>query len=358
MMQLKTFNRKELEDFISSGDFLQYDFLPITRQRALSQIRNPKIYDDQTLLILAFDNEKLIGYVGCFPDYFLIDGRKIRYIWLSTLYADPEFRKKRPAKALLKKVFEEYEGKVVITEFTREAEALYNIVGTFEYIFPKEGKRYYFRTDATEIIPEKKPKMKQLKPLFQVLDVVANSFISLKNLLIKKPDFHYEVLNRIDDESAGFINNFPCHRTAQEINTFIDNPWVLEGEKDKKYFFSSYAKTFKYFWIKIFDENNKLSTCLLLQLRDGYLKIPYIFTQTDQDRIILFLNYFIAKNKVKALTCYQTELNEAIKNAKSFPKIHERDFKREYLFHKQLLKDLPDDFDPHFQDGDGDCMMT
>ncbi|WP_185226506.1 GNAT family N-acetyltransferase [Chryseobacterium indologenes] len=358
MMQLKTFNRKELEDFISSGDFEQYDFLPITRHRAVSQINNPKALDDQTLLILAFDDEKLIGYVGCFPDYFIVDGKTVRYAWLSTLYANPAFRKKRPAKALLKRVFEEYEGRIVITEFTREAEALYNIAGAFDYVFPKEGKRYYFRTDAATIIPEKNPGTQKYKPFFKVLDAIANFFISAKNVLIKKPDFHYEILSSADQESVDFINEFPSHRTAEEINVFIENPWVLEGDKDDRYLFSSYARTFRFFWVKIFDENNKLTTCFLLQLRDGYLKIPYLFTQTDQSRIIRFLNYFIVKNKVKALTSYHTELNEAIKGSKTFPKIHERTFKREYLFHQQLLRDLPKDFNPYYQDGDGDCMMT
>lgn len=358
MIQLKTFNKKELEDFVFSRGFEQYDFLPITRHRAVSQVKNPKATDDQTLLILAFVEEKLIGYVGCFPDYFIVDGEKIRYAWLSTLYANPEFRKKRPAKALLKRVFEEYEGRIVITEFTREAEALYNIMGTFEYVFPKEGKRYYFRTDAAAIIPEKKPETKNWKPLFRTMDIFANTLISVKNLFVKKPDFRYEILSRPDKDSADFMTRFSSHRTAEEINTFIENPWVLEGEKEEKYLFSSYGNIFKYFWIKIFDENNNLSACLLLQLRDGYLKIPYFFTNDEPDKVLCFLNYFIVKYKVKALTSYQTLLNEAIKNSKSFSKIHERDFKRDYLFHKQLLKNLPVNFNPQYQDGDGDCMMT
>lgn len=358
MITLKTLKRKELEDFISSGAFKQYDFLPITKHRALSHMKNPKATDEDTLLILAFDEEKLIGYVGCFPDCFVIDGKQIRYAWLSTLYVNPEYRKKRPAKALLKKVFEEYEGRIAITEFTKEAEALYNIMGVFEYVFPKEGKRYYFKTDAAKMIPEKKPETKALKPLFQTLDVAANLLVSIKNLPIKKPDFKYEILYRIDKESADFINEFSGVRNADEINTFIDQPWVLEGKKDEKYFFSSFAGTFKYFWIKIFDQNNTFKACILLQLRDGYLKIPYLFSNTDLDEVVRFLNYFIVSNKIKAFTSYQTQLNKAIQQSKAFSHIYERDFNREYLFHKDLLELLPKDFNPNYQDGDGDCMMT
>ncbi|WP_114820836.1 GNAT family N-acetyltransferase [Chryseobacterium sp. KLBC 52] len=358
MITLKTFNRKELEDFTSSGDFQQYDFLPITRHRALSHIKNPKASDQDTLLILAFYEEKLIGYVGCFPDNFNIDGKEIRYAWLSTLYVNPEYRKKRPAKALLKRVFEEYEGRIAITEFTKEAEALYNIMGVFDYVFPKEGKRYYFRTDAAKMIPEKKPGTQPLKPLFQILDAAANGLISIKNLTVSKPDFKYEILDQIDKESADFMNGFSGKRVADEINTFINHPWVLEGNKDEKYLFSSFADRFKYFWIKIFDQNNKLTSCFLLQLRDGYLKIPYLFADSNVDEVVRFLQYFIVTHKVKGFTSYQTALNREIQQSKVFSPIYERDFKREYLFHKNLLELLPDHFDPNYQDGDGDCMMT
>lgn len=358
MITLKTYNRRELEDFISSGNFQQYDFLPITRHRSLSHIHNPKASDGDTLLILAFYEEKLIGYVGCFPDCFTIDGKEIRYAWLSTLYVNPEYRKKRPAKALLKKVFEEYEGRIAITEFTKEAEALYNIMGVFEYVFPKEGKRYYFRTDAAKMIPEKKPGTQPLKPLFQILDAAANGVISIKNLTASKPDFKYEVLDHIDKESAGFMNRFPGMRNADEINTFINYPWVLEGKKDEKYLFSSFADSFKYFWIKILNKNNKITSCFLLQLRDGYLKIPYLFTDGNFDEVIRVLHYFIVSHKVKGFTSYQTALNREIQQSKVFSPIYERDFKREYLFHKNLLELLPDHFNPKYQDGDGDCMMT
>ncbi|WP_426477441.1 GNAT family N-acetyltransferase [Chryseobacterium sp. CBSDS_008] len=358
MIALKTYNRKELEDFISSGAFQQYDFLPVTRHRALSHIQNPKASEEDILLILALYEEKLVGYVGCFPDNFVMNGEEIRYAWLSTLYVNPEYRKKRPAKTLLKKAFEAYEGRIAITEFTKEAEALYNIMGVFEYVFPKKGKRYYFRTDAAKMIPEKKPVTQPLKPLFQMLDAAANGLISIKNVAIQKPDFNYEVLDRIDKESVGFVNGFSNRRNAEEINTFIDNPWVLEGKKDEKYLFSSFANSFKFFWIKIFDQNNKLKACFLLQLRDGYLKIPYLFSNDGSDEVVRVLNYFIITHKIKGFTSYQTRLNKTIQQSKVFSHIYERDFNREYLFHKNLLELLPDNFNPDYQDGDGDCMMT
>lgn len=359
MIQLKTFNKKELEDFISSGEFKQYDFLPITEHRAMSHSKNPKASDEQILLILVFYNEKLAGYLGCFPDCFVLEGKVIRYAWLSTLYVSEEFRGKKIAKILLEKAFETYEGHIAITEFTREAELFYNKMGSFEYIYPKKGKRFYFNADLATIIPDKKPKAKRFKPLLSLLDSTVNSVIAMKNILIRKPDFHFEVLDHIDAESIDFMTGFQSRRNADEMNLFIKNPWVLKGgRKDERYLFSSYAESFTYFWIKIYDHQNSLTTCSLLLLRDGYLKIPYLFSQSDMRRFTDFLSYFIVKNRIKALTSYQQELNKEIASSKTFPKIYERDFERRYLFQKQLISSLPEGFDPHYQDGDGDCMMT
>jgi len=359
MIHLKTFNRKQLDSFVSSGEFQKYDFLPITEHRAKSQIANPKADHDQILLILAFYDDQLAGYIGCLPDDFKLDDETFRYAWLSTLFISSRFRGKKIAQALLNRAFDEYNGNIAITEFTKEAESLYNKIGVFKYIKPKEGKKYYFRTDLETIIPSRKERTKFLKPIFRIADSVANFFISIKNSFIKHPDFPVEILDHPDQESAAFVSDFKNHRIADEINWAIENPWILEGEtRDERYLFSSYSKNFRYFWLKIYCENKNLITCSLLILRDGHLKIPYLFSIEDLTQFINFMNYFIIENNVKTMTCYQTELNQKIETSLSFPSIYERKIERRYMFHENLIHHLPQNFNPDFQDGDGDCLMT
>ncbi|MCU7618578.1 GNAT family N-acetyltransferase [Chryseobacterium sp. PBS4-4] len=359
MIHLKTLNKKQLENFVSSGEFQQYDFLPITEHRAKSHITNPKANDEQTLLILAFDDDQLAGYIGCLPDEFLIDGKALHYAWLSTLFISDQFRGKRIAQTLLNRAFDEYSGNIAITEFTKEAESLYNKIGVFKYIKPKQGKRYYFRTDLETIIPSKKENTKPFKPVFKIADSVANFFISIKNSFVKQPRFPFEVLDKIDGESADFISEFKSNRTAEEINWAIENPWILKGETvDKNYLFSSYSQNFKYFWVKVYCDNKNLMTCSLLAVRDGHLKIPYLFSNSDLTQFIEFLSYFVVEHQVKMMTSYQWELNEKIDSNLSFPNIHQRKIERRYMFHQNLLDRLPKDFNPDFQDGDGDCLMT
>lgn len=359
MIHLQTFNKKQLDDFVSSGAFQDYDFLPITGHRAKSHIENPKASESQTLLVLAYDDDKLAGYLGCLPDDFKIDGEIFNYAWLSTLFISNEFRGKKIAQTLLNKAFEEYQGNIAITEFTKEAESLYNKIHAFTYINPKSGTRYYFRTDLQTIIPAKKKKAKPFKPFFSLADSLLNFFISIKNGFIKHPSFRFEILNKIDEESTEFIAGFKKNRVAEEINWAIENPWILEGNKaDQKYLFSSYSKSFQYFWVKVYSDDNNLITFSLLMLRDGHLKIPYLFSIADLTQFVDFLSYFVAENKINMLTSYQTELNKNIDSNLSFPNIHQRKIERRYLFHQNLLDRLPKNFNPSFQDGDGDCLMT
>ncbi|UZT97400.1 GNAT family N-acetyltransferase [Chryseobacterium fluminis] len=94
MIHLRTLNKKQLEELVSSGDFKKHDFLPISEHRAKSQIKNPKADHHQTLLILAYDDEQLAGYLGCLPDDFDLNGERFSYAWLSTLYVSHKFRGK------------------------------------------------------------------------------------------------------------------------------------------------------------------------------------------------------------------------------------------------------------------------
>lgn len=358
MIELRCLNKKMLEEFIGSGEFESFDFLPITKHRAWSQIRNPKASDEDVLLALAFSDGKLAGYLGAFPDELQVGDQRVKFAWLSTLFVHENFRGKRIAQQLLDMVFQKYGGKIVMTEFTPEAENLYNKTKKFQYIAPKIGKRFYFKSQMAEIIPRKKPAVSFLKPILRMTDWVANFLISTQNYFTGSKDVAFESRDFIDEESSAFLEKFQKHRNAEELNHVMANPWILPGNKsDERYLFSSYSKAFQYFWIKIFDEEKNLETCALLQLRDGHLKIQYLFNEKDLRRFSDFLQRFIREKNVKVLTSYQTKLNAEL-TKKSFRKIYQKDQERRYLFHKDLLQVLPADFWPNFQDGDGDPVFT
>lgn len=358
MIEFRCLNKKMLEEFVNSGEFETFDFLPITRHRAWSQIRNQKASDEDVLLTLVFFDGKLAGYLGSLPDELQVGEQRIKFAWLSTLFVHENFRGKRIAQQLLDLVFEKYAGKIAMTEFTPEAENLYNKTQKFDYITPMIGKRFYFKSQMAEIIPRKKPGMSFLKPFLMMGDFLLNFFISFKSGLRNSKNVDFQLLDFADDEIKIFLEDFAKNRSVEELDCILKNPWILEGNQpDQRYVFSSYAKEFQYFWLKVFGENKKLETCALLQLRDGHLKIPYLFSKDHIELFVHSLQRFIDEKNVKALTSYQTSLNAELIQ-KSFGKLYQKDLERRYLFHKDLLKALPADFEPHFQDGDGDPVFT
>lgn len=358
MIILKSLNKKQLENFIISGEFQSYDFLPITDYRAKSQIKNPVAKDEDILLTLAFEDDQLAGYLGTFPDQLMIENTTIKYAWLSTLYVSENFRGKRIAQQLLDHVFDKYEGKIAITEFTKEAESLYAKTKMFNYVEPKNGKRFYFRTNLATIIPNRKPKFTKAKPALELVDSIFDLAISFQAKMQKTNNIQYEICSKIDDESEYFLESFKKNRNTQDLKWIMENPWVLESkEKEKNYQFSSTSNQFSYFWVKIFDENRQLKTVSLLQLRDQSLKIPYLFSENNLQDFRKFLQIFIREKKVKTLLSYHEKLNTEL-SKKKFKKLYQKDAERRYLFHKNLIKLLPENFQPAYQDGDGDPVFT
>lgn len=358
MITLKCFTKRDLEQFVISGEYKSYDFLPITKHRALSQIKNPNAAENDVLLTLAFDDEKLAGYLGTFPDEFITENKPLKYAWLSTLFVNENFRGKRIAQQLLEKVFEKYNDKIAITEFTIEAESLYAKTKKFEYITPKIGKRFYFKADFETLIPNKKQQFASLKPVLKIADSLLNAIITFQSKFGKKKKNNFEISKNIDAESEKFLEQFPKNRNTENLRWILQNPWILEAnEPEKKYQFSSFSKEFNYYWVKIFDENKILKTVALLQTRNFNLKIPYLFSDHQLEYFTDFLENFIKEKKIKTLISYHTELNEKL-ILKKFPKLYQKDAERRYLFHTELIKSLPENYQPNYQDGDGDPVFT
>ena len=84
--ELPEFARRALQDRARHG------ILPITVRRADAQARNPAASPDDVALIVAYLEDRCIGYLGMFPVRFEEDGRTRKVLSLSTYYVGPEHR--------------------------------------------------------------------------------------------------------------------------------------------------------------------------------------------------------------------------------------------------------------------------
>lgn len=360
MIFLETYNKSQLEKLIHSEKFQHFPFLPITVHRAISHINNPNLEHDSTTLILAFENENLAGYIGVMADCIIHNEQKISVGWLSTLFVHPNFRGKKIAQQLLNKACDEYEGKILITEFTPEAESMYLKSKMFSYQTPLEGVSYHFFSNLQKILPTKNVKWNRISSILKLNDTAINFFAGFiyKSIVFKKN--HYEIVNFIDSEIEQFIREHKkqnCfNRNFVEISWITKYPWVLSSINLEKrdYQFSDFDKRFEYIFIKIY-ENEILKTLLMLSVRNSNAKLHFTIGDYDPQVCSKILYQFVVKNKISNLICFDKNIN---KHFKSMIVLFRKQRIRKFLMHKNLLETLGQDFIFDISAGDGDAIFT
>jgi hypothetical protein len=361
-MIIKKLNRLTLNEFIQSEEFRTMPHLPISFHRAVSHINNPRADDDDILLILIYQNE-LIGYLGILPDYIFCHSVQEKIGWMSCIWTHYNYRGKGIAKLLTQTAVETYNNKIFCTEFTPEAENLYNRLGLFDALVTKHGLRFYRRSCLSKILPQKYPLLIFLFSFLNGIDFIINlihdRFLYQKQSLSQH--YQYEIIEKPDCSCFDFVqkelSNQLTRRSKQEFDWITDYPWIKESNEispeSKRYNFSSESKRFKIIYLKIL-KNNLLVALLMVSLRDKHMKVQYAFVTTGHEKATTeIINNLMFKYKIDIFTCYHSFLNLNHKNNISC-------IKKKIIHRKYLQSNGFNIFasENMFQDGDGDCVFV
>ncbi len=360
MIVLETFNKFQLEELIHSDRFLDFPFLPISLHRAVSHINNPNLDDDKTTLILAFEGNKLAGYIGIMADCMIHDEKEISVGWLSTLFVPTDFRGRKIAQQLLNKACDEYDGKILITEFTPAAESMYLKSKMFSYQTPLKGMSYHFLSNLQKILPIKNKKWNKVVGLLKFGDFTINSFVKSLYKLKRFSKKEIEIKKHIDVEIEDFIkkhkkqNNFK--RDFSAIDWITKFPWVLNGKnlEQRDYQFSDFDKKFEYVFIKIY-ENKVLKTLLMLSVRNANAKLLFVIGDKNTHVTSEIVYQFAINNKITNLICFDDEINKDFKGKNV---LFRKQRIRKFLMHKNLIEILGENFVFDASAGDGDAIFT
>ena len=367
MIEYKTHNKNSLLEYINGDQFGLGNDIPITKHRAISQCHNPRLDDEDIILIIALENGILVGYLGILPDLIYYKENQPEKIGCVTcLWVSPTVRGKSVSSELLKIAIHHWNKKLFLGDYVPFTKKIYDRSGDFLIQpYQKQGVRLYVLSDLHTILPPKKLIFEKTKSLLKIIDTSLNIFIKIKHKFNKQRLEHltFEYNEEIDDESQHFIElrqqNQLFRREKPELNWMLKYPWVLSAEnKDElncKYYFSSTAKSFSYRVVKIRNLDNKLIGLLIFSIRDFNLKLPYLYHDQNLDDIVMAINYHIIKWQIKTFTTYDEDLAKRILHLKS-PAFHKRVVTRNYLLSKDL--DTTTFFHMKMQDGDGDCGFT
>lgn len=367
-MQLKEIRHHQLQNYIDSEEYKQSQTIAISKHRALSHIRNPRANSDDLVLVLLYENQEMLAYLGVFADDLHFDTGTEHVGWLSCMWVNPIMRGKGIAKKLLQTVFEAWQYKILVTEFTPAAKGLYHKTQQFVDLAKPKGIRAYLRLNLAYLLPQKDTKWTKWKPLLATVDGLFNIGynLKLKFYQINCPLFEY--LAEIDAESEKLIQNCKkqkkelMNRTPTDLKWLVNNPWLLNSSiKDhnaKRYHFSAVASFFTFLNVKIYDDNKKVIAFIILAIRDKSMKVPYAyFEEAATKKVVQVIYTHLLKMNLNILTIFNPRLVAYIKNNPS-PFFKKRKFERHYIIGKVLedkLKKMPT-FE--IQDGDADAAFT
>lgn len=366
-MNIECIKVGDLEAWTRSAAFRQLTVLPISRRRARSHACNPRAREEDVALVLAYLEQKLVGYLGMLPDAMIHDGQAKRFAWMSCIWVDPNTRGKGVAKALLRRGYEEWDQHLLATEFTAPAKSLYDKLGWFAPLTEKEGLRLYLRFNLAQLLPAKKPKLSVILPLLQLSDGFLNVLNAVRLAFVKQqvPEtMQIQTAKQLSENDFQFIEKKQeeefSRRGRAELNWILENPWLgseAEDQEDAKgYHFSVYSPQFQFVVLRL-QLHQETIAVLILSLRDQALKVPYAWFDAQQASMVtLALSNYMLSQDLSILTLYQADLVAAFQK-KSAPFFHKRTFKRPYLVtHRLQEQGLPVSI--HLQDGDGDCAFT
>lgn len=364
MIHIKTLNKQLLYEYIHSQEYNNLQNIPISKHRALSHINNPAASNNDVLLLLAYEEEQLVGYLGVLADNIMYQGKSEKVGWFSCLWIDNRHRGKQIAFKLVQKCFDVWNDRLMVTEFTGPAKKLYDKTGKFKLLKENKGIRLYNRFNLHHILPRKKKSFENFKPLLKITDNVLNTVFDIRFLFNKNllKDIKIEYINYIDEQLDIFIKKHQkeqlFRRGADELNWLLKNPWILSSpDKDKesrKYYFSSLDKLFEFTAIKVFNKKNELISFVIFARRNDELKIPYCYG--DIDAVVKVINYHFIKWKIKTFITFNANLASKLKKSNPFS-LFKKEAVRGYII--STFFDI-DTIDKDFiiQDGDADCSFT
>lgn len=358
MITFKTYNKKQLEEFISSKKYLEYSFKPISSHRANSHLNNPRAMDFDTLLIMAFEEDKFAGYIGVLPDDIFHKGQPNHFGWLSTFFVHPDFRGKRIAQQLLFRACDEYDGRIMSTEYAPKTENMYLKSKFFEYQNPLKGKTFHYLFNLSKILPTKNRKLEKFVPFFKFIDFSANTFLKTTYKIFNSKTQNFVIANNLDNETIEFIekqkkeNSF--NRKSKEIDWIVRNPWILKGEKDKNYFFSDFEKDFKYIFIKIYQDKS-MKNLMMLSVRNSVAKLLFTLGESNSETCANYLYSFAIANNISSIISFDGSINQNLE--KRFF-IFKKERLRKFFMHKELIKILGENFKFDAGAEDGDAVFT
>ena len=321
-MKIKTFTIVDLKAALGSKKFWMTNVLPITKHRALSYCRNPRAGANDLVLLVAYQDNRVIGYLGILPDIIFVNDTNYKLGWLTSWWVDPACATTGVGAILLFKALNAYDQYIGVSGSSREARKALKASQRFMTLELLRGLDIRLRLNVTRLIHRKLPALKIFLPVFKFFDNLMDGIINIRSFFWQRrttPCQHltFEYISAIDTETDQFIRQHHQHdltrKGKHDLSWIMNNPWILSAPlKDlaaKRYYFSSRADRFLYLGVKVYAHPDEMIGFFLLKVRDDRMSVAYAYFDSRHARSIMAAAYHHAlMMNVSLLSVYNDQL--------------------------------------------------
>jgi len=364
---IKTLTRNELLDFTKSTEYKQLIQVPTSPFRALSFFHNPRGRDEQIIMLLYYENQELVGYLGVLADHMYWNEKPTEVAWLSALWVSETQRRKGTAYKMVMQMHTIWNGHLMVSNWAPESKRLFDKTDIFTSLVNLQGKRFYLRLCLHDVLPPKKKLFRLTKPLLYLTDVAFNTFRDGFLAMANKKNYNFNFQTKANDNEKNELikqlsSHLPSKRSIEEFEWILKYPWIketAENEQDfKNYAFSYKAKRFCQGFIYVSNNEGMVNGLVFYTIRDNWLKIPYLYHEENDWAAIG--NAIIAKCKnkrISVLTIFHQEISNYIQ-ASTYPILKSKPLNFEIMISKKLNISKVEETKSRFQAGEGDYIFT
>lgn len=370
MIALKKVYKKDIPGLLHDKAFWKHSFLSISKHRLYAHLKNPNSDDTDIVLILAYLNDELVGYMGVFTDKIILGNTERKIGWLSTWWVHPKTKGTGIGREILNGMYAENNGMIGISQFTPSAKRVYDKSGYFTALKNNSGIKAVLRSNLSFVIPALYPKAPKTGFIFNTLDRFLNFFINAKLSFQKRSiakrlkNIRLEYLNVLDDETMAVINQFNKSDISIKNADFFEwlkaYNWVqqaplLEFTQKDRYEFSMYDREFELSFIKIIKEDQCIGF-VVLQKRNYVSKV--LFTYYDSSLHTATVSDIIKLQNIQQNTreiiCYDEAICNNLRKSGVF--IYKTKKNKAAIISKAFNETDFENYRMNF--GDGDCCFA
>jgi hypothetical protein len=370
MISIKKIYKKEIPKLLEDQDFWNQSFLAISKHRLYAHYKNPSAVPDDVVLLLAYLDNELVGYMGVFIDKITFDNKESKIGWLSTWWVHPKTKGSGIGREILNTMYETQDGKIGISQFTPSAKRVYDKSGYFNTLKESKGVKAVLRSNLTFVVPALYSKAKVVAPFLNGIDTAVNVLVNAKlyvqksNISKKLKNISLEYLNFVDHETMEIVSLYSKNHISTKTAIFFEwlktYHWVQEAPllalTDKEnYEFSIYDKNFNIYLIKI-KEDGRCIGLLVLQRRSKVCKILFAYydKKLHAELVANIIKLQCIEQDVREIICYDEAITKAFSRSSTF--LYRTNKIKQSIISKAFQKDDFEDVVVNF--GDGDCSFA